>query len=343
MSPKPLPYWMISLLEFDKTPSYQSIRDAAAQLRGIAVRTPLLESLALNEKLGARLFLKCETLQHTGSFKFRGAYNTLSRLSSSQKAAGVIAYSSGNHAQGVALSAKLLGIPATILMPEDSPQIKLDNTRGYGATVVTYDRYHQSREEIGEKIAREKNLTLVKPYDNYFVISGQGTVGIEIAEQVKDHGARADICVTPAGGGGLIAGTSLALRELSSRTKIYAAEPEFFDDTSRSLAAGKPVANAEGHHSICDAIVTPTPGKITFAVNKMTLSGGLVVTEEETKSAMRAAFHYFKCVIEPGGAVALAALLSKKVDIQGKTLVAVASGGNVDPALYARILNEGDQ
>jgi threonine dehydratase len=334
---------MNSLLEFDKTPSYQSVRDAAARLRGIVTRTPLLESIALNERLGARLFLKCETLQHTGSFKFRGAYNTLSRLSGAQKAAGVIAYSSGNHAQGVALSAKMLGIPATILMPEDSPTIKLNNTRGYGAKVVTYDRYNESREDIGEKIAKDGNLTLVKPYDNYFVISGQGTTGIEIAEQLKEQNIHADICVAPAGGGGLIAGTSLALRELSPRTKIYAAEPENFDDTSRSLKAGKRVQNEAGQQSICDAIVTPMPGKITFAINQLTLAGGLVVTDEETRAAMRDAFHYFKCVIEPGGAVALAALIEGKIDIEGKTVVAIASGGNVDPGLYSDILKEGDQ
>ncbi len=334
---------MNSLLEFDKTPSYQSVRDAAEQLRGIVVRTPLLESKALNERLGARLFLKCETLQHTGSFKFRGAYNTLSRLSAAQKAAGVIAYSSGNHAQGVALSAKMLGITATILMPEDSPAIKLNNTREYGAKVITYDRYRQSREEIGEKIAKDGNLTLIKPYDNYFVISGQGTTGVEIVEQLKDQNIHADICAAPAGGGGLIAGTSLALRELSPRTKIYAAEPEHFDDTNRSLAAGERVQNQAGQQSICDAIVTPTPGKITFGINKLTLSGGLVVTDDETRAAMRTAFHYFKCVIEPGGAVALAAFLTGKIDIQDKTVVAIASGGNVDPALYSDILKEGDQ
>ncbi|MEX1035841.1 MAG: pyridoxal-phosphate dependent enzyme, partial [Sneathiella sp.] len=187
------------------------------------------------------------------------------------------------------------------------------------------------------------NLTLIKPYDNYFVISGQGTVGVEIAEQLERQKLRADICVAPAGGGGLIAGTSLALRELSPATKSYAAEPEFFDDTSRSLALGNHVTNEGGHHSICDAIVTPTPGKITFGINRLTLSGGLVVSDDETKAAMRAAFHYFKCVIEPGGAVALAALLSGKLDIHGKTVVAVASGGNVDPALYSDILKEADQ
>lgn len=326
------------MLEFDATPSYQSVRDAADNLKGIVVRTPLLESMALNEKLGARLLLKCETLQHTGSFKFRGAYNTLSRLSAAQKKNGVFAYSSGNHAQGIALSAKMLGIPATILMPEDAPEIKRTNTRAYGAQVITYDRYTETREEIGARIAAEGNLTLVKPYDNYFVISGQGTTGIEIAEQLKEIQAAAHICVCPAGGGGLIAGTSLAMRELSPKTKLYSAEPEFFDDTRMSLATGKRLPNEGNHRSICDAIVTPMPGEITFEVNKVTLTAGLAVTDAETASAMRTAFDYFKCVIEPGGAVALAALLSQKLDIAGKTVVAVASGGNVDPVLYSRIL-----
>lgn len=330
--------WISLLLEFNNPPTFQSVQAAAQKLQGIARRTPLLESYALNEELGARLFIKCETLQHTGSFKFRGAYNTLSRLSEGQKANGVLAYSSGNHAQGVALSARMLNIKATILMPKDTPQIKLDNTRGYGATVITYDRYTESREDIGKKIADEENLTLVKPYDNHFVISGQGTTGIEISEQLAEQNATADICVCPVGGGGLIAGTSLALKELSPKTEIYAAEPENFDDTRHSLEKGTRVANTPGHKSICDAIVTQMPGEITFPINKKLLSGGLVVTDEEAKLAIRAAFHHFKCVIEPGGAVALAALLTGKVDIGGKTVVAVASGGNIDPRLYQEIL-----
>lgn len=326
------------MLEFDKTPSYQSVRDAAEVLDGIVVRTPLLESPALNEKLGGRLLLKCETLQYTGSFKFRGAYNTISRLPVELKEKGVFAYSSGNHAQGVALSAKMLGIEATILMPEDTPKIKLANTRGYGARVVTYNRYEENREEIGRKIAEENGYTLIKPYDNYFVISGQGTTGIEISEQLTERNLEADLCACPAGGGGLIAGISLALRELSPATHTYSAEPEYFDDHRRSLEMGERVAIEPGHRSICDAIVTPMPGEITFGVNQTTLAGGLTVTEEETRAAMRAAFHYFKCVIEPGGAVGLAALLSGKLPMSGKTAVAVASGGNVDPRLYAEIL-----
>ncbi len=326
------------MLEFDKTPSYQSVRDAAEVLYRVVVRTPLLESPALSEKLGGRLLLKCETLQYTGSFKFRGAYNTISRLSDEQKEKGVFAYSSGNHAQGVALSAKLLGIEATILMPEDTPTIKLANTRGYGAHVVTYNRYEENREEIGRQIADEHGYTLIKPYDNYFVISGQGTAGIEIHDQLAGRELDADFCVCPAGGGGLIAGVSLALRELSPETQTYSAEPEFFDDTRRSLELGERVENEPGHRSICDAIVTPMPGKITFGVNRTTLSGGFSVSEEEVREAMRSAFAYFKCVVEPGGAVALAAILSGKLDITGKTAVAIASGGNVDPVLYAEIL-----
>ncbi|USG59826.1 threonine/serine dehydratase [Sneathiella marina] len=326
------------MLEFDKAPTYQSILEAAQTLEGIVRKTPLLESHALNTEIGARLFLKCETMQHTGSFKFRGAYNTLRRLSSAQQKGGVFAYSSGNHAQGIALSAQMLGIQATILMPEDTPQIKMDNTRGYGAEVITYDRYSESREEIGSKIADENGLTLVKPYDNHFVISGQGTTGIEIAEQLAEQDVTADICVCPAGGGGLIAGTSLALKELSPSTKVYSAEPEYFDDTKVSLECGTRVANTGGKKSICDAIVTPMPGEITFPVNKETLSGGLMVTDDEVRSAIREAFHHFKCVIEPGGAVAFAALLTGKIDISGKTVVAVASGGNIDPDLYREIL-----
>ncbi len=323
---------------FNPSPSFSSVQEAANTLKDMAVRTPLLESPALNDKLGARLFLKCEMLQKTGSFKFRGAYNALSRLTQEQRDAGVFAYSSGNHAQGVALAAKILGCQATILMPEDTPAIKIENTRNYGATVITYDRYTESREEIGAKIAEEKNLTLIKPYDNVDVISGQGTVGLEIMEQLGARGLHADILSAPCGGGGLMSGISLALAHLSPETKIYVSEPENFDDTTRSLAAHTRLNNSEGHRSICDAIVTPSPGEITFPILDKNISGGLVVSDKEAAEAIRTAFHYFKVTLEPGGAVALAAFLSGKVDITGKTVIAIGSGGNVDPLQFSQIL-----
>lgn len=326
------------MTNFNDAPSYASVMEAAKNIENIAVRTPLLESSALNEKIGARLFLKCEMLQNTGSFKFRGAYNALSKLTPEQRTAGVFAYSSGNHAQGVALAAKMLGSNATILMPEDTPDIKVASTKGYGATVVQYDRYSESREEIGTKIALEKNLTLIKPYDNVDVISGQGTVGLEIIEQLSEKDVIPQAIVAPCGGGGLMSGIGLAVSKLSPNTRLYSAEPENFDDTSRSLAAKTRVANTGDHRSLCDAIVTPMPGEITFPILSELLSEGLVVSEKEVTDAVRIAFEYFKVVIEPGGAVALAALLSGKIDGRGQNLVAVGSGGNVDPALFAKIL-----
>lgn len=324
---------------FSPAPSYATILEAAKTLNNHAVQTPLIESIALNEKLGARIFLKCEMLQHTGSFKFRGAYNALAKLTANQLKNGVFAYSSGNHAQGVALAAKMLGTQATILMPEDTPAIKISNTKGYGGTVITYDRYRESREEIGAKIAAEKNLTLIKPYDNVDVISGQGTVGLEIVQQLNEKQLVADIVAAPCGGGGLLSGISLAMSSLSPKTALFSAEPENFDDTARSLAAKSRVANSGDHRSICDAIITPMPGEITFPILNTHVTAGLVVSDREVEDAVRAAFQYFKVVIEPGGAVALAAYLSGKIDIKDKISVAVCSGGNVDAALFAKFLS----
>lgn len=326
------------MTSFNSAPSFASVLEAAGNIENIAVKTPLLESSALNDKIGARLFLKCEMLQNTGSFKFRGAYNAVSKLTVDQKKTGVFAYSSGNHAQGIALAAKMLGSNATILMPEDTPAIKIANTKGYGATVILYDRYSESREEIGTKIALEKNLTLIKPYDNVDVISGQGTVGLEIIEQLSEKDVIPHAIVAPCGGGGLMSGIGLAVSKLSPNTRLYSAEPENFDDTSRSLIARTRVANTGDHRSLCDAIVTPMPGEITFPILSELLSEGLVVSEKEVTDAVRTAFEYFKVVIEPGGAVALAALLSGKIEGRGQNLVAVGSGGNVDPDLFAKIL-----
>lgn len=251
---------------FDQQPTLASVLDAAQQIDGIAVKTPLLESPALNDLLGGRLFIKAECLQRTGSFKFRGAYNTISRLDDDEKNRGVFAYSSGNHAQGIAHAAQLLGIKATILMPIDSPEIKMDNTRGYGAEVITYDRYNQSREELGADYIAKTGMVLIKPYDNYFVISGQGTVGVEIAAQMTALGLAPDYCLAPCGGGGLMSGVSIAIKDAFATTKIYTVEPDGFDDTKRSIEQGHRLANDPGRTSFCDAIVTPMPGEITFPI-----------------------------------------------------------------------------
>ncbi|MEH6497215.1 MAG: threonine/serine dehydratase [Pseudomonas marincola] len=320
------------------TPTFATVCNAAETLKGHAAKTPLLEAPALNEILGCRLFLKAEMLQKTGSFKFRGAFNAISNLTTRQKENGVFAFSSGNHAQGIALAARMMGIKATILMPEDTPAIKIENTKGYGAKVLNYDRYTESREEIGEEICRKENLTLIKPYDNKNVISGQGTVGLEIIAQLAELDLKADCIAAPCGGGGLLSGISLAVGTNSPDTEIFAAEPEHFDDTARSLASGERVGNTGDHKSLCDAIMTPMPGEITFPILSAIKARGLVVTENEVAEAVRAAYHHFKVVIEPGGAVALAAFLSRKTEIEGKVIVAVGSGGNIDPALFARLL-----
>lgn len=322
----------------ERPPEFADILDAAAHLEGKAVRTPLLESMLLNEAVGGRILVKPEALQHTGSFKFRGAYNRISRLDAAARAAGVVAYSSGNHAQGVAAAARLLGAPATIVMPADAPAIKVANTKAYGAQVVLYDRETESREEIGHRIAAETGTSLVKPYDDPYVIAGQGTVGLEIAAQAADAGAELDAVLSPCGGGGLISGTSLALKERSPATDIYAVEPEGFDDTTRSLAAGSRQSNDPAARSFCDALLAPTPGEITFEINRRTLAGGLVVSEAEVGRAMSAAFRFLKIVVEPGGAVALAAVLSGKLDCRDRTVAVVCSGGHVDHETYRRIL-----
>ncbi len=322
-----------------ESPSIDDIRAAAARLKGQVVRTPLLESPHLNAIVGGRLLVKAEPLQRTGSFKFRGAFNALSQLSQTERAHGVLAYSSGNHAQGVALAAQLLGIEATILMPEDAPAIKIANTKSYGARVVTFNRYTESREDIGSRLAAESGAALIKPYDDARVISGQGTIGLEIAEQVRELGVTPDAVLAPCGGGGLIAGISLAVNSELPTTQIYSVEPEFYDDTARSLVSGVREIVEPKQPTICDAIMTPQPGELTFSINFNLLHAGLVVSEDETREAVRQAFIRLKLVVEPGGAVALAAMLSQKLNLQGKTAVVVCSGGNIDASAYAEILN----
>jgi threonine dehydratase len=314
-------------------PDLAAVEAAAARLAGQAVETPLLESHDLNARAGGRVFIKPETLQRTGSFKFRGAFNKISQIPR-DATGGVVAFSSGNHAQGVAAAAQIRGLPAAIVMPSDAPGIKIANTRAYGAEVILYDRQREDREQVGGKLAAERGAVLVRPYDDPDVIAGQGTIGLEIARQSKAMGAAPEIVLCPAGGGGMIAGCATALTALLPGVKIYAAEPTGFDDTARSLAARKRVSNEPGKTTICDALMAPTPGELTFAINGRLLAGGFAVSDQEVQAAMAYAFRTLKLVIEPGGAVALAAVLAGKIDLRGRTAAVVCSGGNVDPATF---------
>jgi threonine dehydratase len=321
--------------------AFADITAARQRIKGHAVVTPLLASPDLDQRTGARVFVKAEPLQKTGSFKFRGAYNRISQLTADERQRGVVAFSSGNHAQGVAFAAQTFGVKATIIMPKDSPRLKIENTSGYGAKVILYDRFGESREIIGQRISDETGAVLVPPYDDPSIMAGQGTIGIEIVEQLSDMGLSADIVLCCCGGGGLMSGISTALHHLSPSTAIYAVEPVNFDDTRRSLAAGHQLSNAPGPMSICDAIVTPTPGNLTFPINLAYLKGGLVVSDAEAAEAVAYAARVLKVTAEPGGAVALAAALGGKVDLAGKTVAVVLSGGNIDPSLHAAIVAAG--
>jgi len=313
---------------------------AAARLAGVARYTPLLESPLLNAQLGLRLLVKAEPLQLTGSFKFRGAYNTIAQIDDAARRAGVIAYSSGNHAQGVAAAAAMLDVPATIVMPADAPRIKIDGTRAWGAEVVLYDRVRESREAIGAEIARKTGATLVRPYDEPQVIAGQATVGLEIVQQADSADVRPAAVIAPCSGGGLTSGIALALSDRWPDTRVFTAEPEGFDDTARSLAAGRRLEVQPGAASICDALLAPEPGQLTFPILMAHGVRGLAVSEASVKQAMVQAFRHFKLVVEPGGAAALAAALDSTAAWQGESVVCVCSGGNVDPALYGDILRD---
>jgi threonine dehydratase len=321
--------------------AFADVAAASERLKGHAVVTPILTSPDLDARTGGRIFVKAEPLQRTGSFKFRGAYNRISQMTPDERKRGVVAYSSGNHAQAVAFSARSFGMHATIIMPTDSPKLKIDNTRGYGAEVILYDRFGEDREAIGRKISAETGAILVPPYDDPNVMAGQGTIGIEMVEQLAELGLSFDVLLCCCGGGGLMAGVSTALHHLSPATKIYAVEPVNFDDTRRSLEAGTQVSNASGNTSICDAIVTPTPGNLTFPINKAKLSGGLAVSDGEAAEAVAYAARVLKITAEPGGAVALAAALSGKLDLTGKIVGVVCSGGNIDPPFHAAIVAAG--
>ena len=313
----------------------EMIRAAAERLAGHARRTPLLSSPFLDEIAGRRVWLKAECLQHTGSFKFRGGWSAVTGL---KPKGGVIAYSSGNHAQGVAMAAAAHGLPSVIVMPADAPRSKLENTRALGAEVVTYDRATGDRDKIGAEIAAERGLTLIRPFDEPFVIAGQGTTGLEIAEQAAGAGVTEAQVLVPCGGGGLTSGIALALEAEAPGLRVRPVEPEGFDDVARSLATGRIVSNRRRDGSLCDAIITPAPGELTFPIMVRLCGPGLVVTEEEALSAMAHAFRRLKVVIEPGGAVALAAALFHGDEIEGEDVVVVASGGNVDAEVYCRAL-----
>jgi threonine dehydratase len=313
--------------------------DAAARvLSTFAVRTPLLSSPALDARTGGKIFLKPEVLQRTGSFKFRGAFNRLSSIPQDGRSGGVVAFSSGNHAQGVAAAAKLLDMQATIVMPSDAPSSKRERTKAYGAEVVLYDRDRDDREAIAREIAGRRGATLVPPYDDPLVIAGQGTVGREIAEDMAALGITPDIVAAPASGGGLVAGIATAIKARYPQANVICAEPAGFDDHAASLRAGARQAHHAEQRTICDALMAAMPGVLTFAINQRLLAQGVTATDAEVGAAVAFAFHELKLVVEPGGAVALAALMAGRIDAKGKNVVIVLSGGNVDAQMHAKLV-----
>lgn len=311
-------------------PSFVMINAARERLDGHVRRTPLLSSPFLDEIAGRRVFVKAECLQHSGSFKFRGGWSALSGLDPETRRRGVLAFSSGNHAQGVALAAKQHGVPCVIIMPSDAPCLKIENTRAFGAEVVLYNRTTEDRDAIGTQLAAQRGLTLVHPFDEPLVIAGQGTVGLEIAEQAAEMDVTAADVLVPCGGGGLSAGIALALEAKAPGLRVRTCEPEGFDDTARSLASDRFERNVLMSGSVCDAILTPQPGKITFPILRRLAGPGLVVSEDEVLQAVALACKRLKVSVEPGGAVAIAAALFHGDKLEGEAVVAVASGGNVD-------------
>jgi len=314
------------------------IEAAARVVAPFAVRTPLLTFPVLDERAGTKVFLKPEMLQRTGSFKFRGAFNKLSSIPQDKRSGGVVAFSSGNHAQGVAAAAKILNMQATIVMPADSPLTKRERTKAYGAEVVLYDRDREDREAIANGIAAKRGATLVRPYDDPFVIAGQGTAGREIAEDMAALGLVPDIVVAPASGGGLIAGVATAVKSKFPQAEVIVAEPKGYDDHALSLKAGHREAHPAAGRTICDALMAAMPGELTFAINSKLLAKGVSVSDEEVGAAVAFAYRELKLVVEPGGAVGLAALLAGRIDAKGKNVVIVLSGGNVDAELFAKLV-----
>jgi threonine dehydratase len=319
-------------------PTAADVDEAARRLEGVALHTPLLTSSALDGVTGGRIFLKAETLQRTGSFKFRGAYNKLAAIPPAERAGGVVAFSSGNHAQGVAAAARLLGMPCVIVMPKDAPRAKRQRTAALGAEIMLYDRLREDREAIASEIAARRGAVLVPPYDDALIIAGQGTAGREIVEDLRALGLVPEIVVVTASGGGLTAGIALAIKSRVPSALLYTAEPQGFDDHARSFRSGRREENAALTGTICDALMARTPGKLTFAINHSLVGAGVAVSDDEVAAAVAFAFNELKLVVEPGGAVALAALMHGKIDAKNRVAVAVLSGGNVDPEVFFRLV-----
>ena len=319
-------------------PTIDDVRHAAARLDGLSVTTPLLEYDALNDRAGGRVLLKAENLQRVGAFKFRGAYNAIVQIDPDAYPGGVVAASSGNHAQGVACAAALCGIPAAVVMPSDAPPLKRARTIGYGADVIDYERATEDRTAIARDVAAKRKAAFVHPFDNPDVIAGQGTAGLELMAQAQQRGVALDEVLVCVAGGGLLSGVSLAVKAASPQTTIRSVEPDGFDDFARSLAAGVHQTNERKAGSICDALLVDTPGKLTFEIARRNCAEGLVVTDDQAREAMRFAFQELKLVLEPGGAVALAAVLEGKVETKDRTVACVLSGGNVDPVLFAETI-----
>lgn len=318
--------------------SLAQVRAAAPALQGVVSRTPLLENRDVNAMLGGRLLLKAESLQRTGAFKIRGAYWRMLNMSEAERARGAVTYSSGNHALGLARAAQLLGSTSVIVMPSDAPPAKIDAVRALGAEIVTYDRDTEKSADVVARIERETGRIEVPPSAHPLVLAGAGTAALELLEQASDLEAVLDAVLVPCGGGGLTAATAALMAEASPATAVYAVEPELFDDTRRSLEAGERIGNPVGRRTICDSIMTPIPNEVTFPINLDLLRGGLVASDEEVRAAMRFAFEHFKIVVEPGAAVGIAAVLSGKIDISGRTIATVITGGNIDADRFHSLL-----
>jgi threonine dehydratase len=322
-------------------PTLADIESARTRIANQARTTPLIGSSAIDARLGARVLFKCETLQRVGAFKFRGAYNAIAKLDRAKVPGGVVTCSSGNHAQGVAEAARLLGFAALVVMARDAPRIKIEKTRAAGAEVVLYDRETEDREAIAAGYQRQRHAAFIPPFDHPDVIAGQGTVGLELMEQARVMGLTPELVLAPCSGAGLSTGVATAVRALSPRTEVYAVEPEAFDDLARSFESGKRERNQGASGSICDALMAASTSELTFAIAKEKLAGSLRVSDAEVKEAMRVAFAELKLVVEPGGAAGLAALLAGRIKLDGRTAAVVLSGGNVDPIAFAEILAGG--